>query len=328
MIAVLTDPGVGGTFLTWSLHYLAGHKEYFLCQKNSVVELPGSPLTDINSHNFIPNQPTNIDRFNTILHKLINTQPSTFHTIYFHNFNFSIDSINLDLTNAISELANHTKKIVVLSNSKNSVLFNCSYYPRSHSPLWMDPNTKSPAADAKTRLEDFISYFFNDSKNKWDMLNLTNLWDQREFIALNFSFKKSVHIKPNIQSNIVCYNVDTMDLFNTFDTSVKDLFSYLEIEIDVSRWQSWKEIYNTWRGLHYNRLQFIWYFDAIIQSILNGEDFDLTRFKLDIIQEAAIQNYLIYNHNLNFKTWQLEKFTNTKQLNNLLEPNIHILAKT
>ena len=53
---------------------------------------------------------------------------------------------------------------------------------------------------------------------------------------------------------------------------------------------------------------------------------DLTRLKLDIIQEAFIQHELIYKHNLNLKTWQLEKFTNTQQLHNLLETNTHPLG--
>ena len=53
---------------------------------------------------------------------------------------------------------------------------------------------------------------------------------------------------------------------------------------------------------------------------------DLTRFDLDVIQEAFIQRELIYKHNLNLKTFQLEKFINTQQLHNLLEPNIHPLG--
>ena len=52
---------------------------------------------------------------------------------------------------------------------------------------------------------------------------------------------------------------------------------------------------------------------------------DLESFELDIMQEAAIQRELIYKYNLNFKTWQLEKFQSTRQLHALLEPNIHSL---
>jgi hypothetical protein len=50
---------------------------------------------------------------------------------------------------------------------------------------------------------------------------------------------------------------------------------------------------------------------------------DLNRFNLDIVQEAAIQHILLYKHSLSIKTWQLEKFNNTKQINALLEPNTY-----
>jgi hypothetical protein len=55
---------------------------------------------------------------------------------------------------------------------------------------------------------------------------------------------------------------------------------------------------------------------------------DLTRFNLDLMQEACIQHHLIYNYNLNFKTWQLEKFSDTKQLHSLLELNTHQITET
>ena len=90
-------------------------------------------------------------------------------------------------------------------------------------------------------------------------------------------------------------------------------------------YQKWLLIYNQWKNVHKQKLMFVWYFDTIINNILQGIDFDLIRFNLDITQEATIQHFLIYKHNLNFKTWQLIKFTNTRQLHELLEPNIHPL---
>ena len=71
---------------------------------------------------------------------------------------------------------------------------------------------------------------------------------------------------------------------------------------------------------------FVAYFDKIINYIIEGYELNLDKFNLDLVQEAAIQHELIYKHNLNLKTWQLTKFTNTRQLHNLLEPNIHPLT--
>ena len=327
MIAVLTDPAVGGTFLTWSLHYLSGHENYFSAKTRTQCNLVADPLTAINSHNFAPNQPNTVDEFTEIFDTLTNQPTDTFHTIYFHNFIHTTESVDTNLKNSIDTLVQQAKKIIVVSTAKNSMLYHARYKLRSGDTyLWQQP--EELVSDPDKIFNDFTEYFFSESLIKWNTLQLTAAWDRREFIALNFNFKKSLQIKPNIDPAVECYNIDTMDLFNTFDVTVKNLFEYLEIPIATQRWQSWCEVYNKWRQHHYNRLQFVWYFDTIINSILSGEDFDLTRFQLDLVQEAAIQHALIYNHNFNLKTWQLEKFNNTKQLHNLLESNFHELSKT
>jgi len=325
LIAVLTDPAVGGTFLTWSLHYLAGHDVYFSAKNNSTVELPGNPLTKINSHNFIANQPLTIDEFTQVFDCLIHQPTDTFHTVYLHNFIHSTESADADLERSIDLIAEHAEKIVVVSNSENSNLYHAAYELRSGTAhLW---STNKVVNDPDEIFNDFVEHFFKHSADKWNALELTDPWDRREFIALNFDFNKTLHIKPNVDPNISCYNIDTMELFNTFDHGVKDLFEYLEIPIANERYLTWCDIYHTWQEQHRNRMQFVWYFDTIINGILHGEDIDLTRFQLDLVQEAAIQNHLIYNYNFNLKTWQLEKFTNTQQLHNLLESNFHDLSK-
>ena len=325
MIAVLTDPAVGGTFLTWSLHYLAGHQQYYLAQNESYIDVPLDPLTDRNSHNFKPNQPSSLDSFNDIFNILLNCPTDDFHTIYFHNFKYSTESVNADQVVAVNRLVDKKVKIVVASNSKNSNLYNVCYTPRSDITWsWHNPDYKLTTPD--DIFKDFVTHFFSDSMSAWGDTNLISYWDRREFIALNFKFDKTVHIEPNIDVAVDYYTVDTMELFNTFDVEVVDLFDYLDCPIDYSRWNHWINIYSNWRKKHYKRLQFMWYFDKIIDYVINGRNFDLSRFDLDLMQEATIQHELIYKHNLNLKTWQLEKFSNTKQLHQLLEPNIHNLS--
>ena len=325
MIAVLTDPAVGGTFLTWSLHYLSGHTEYFHANNSCYNDLPLSPLGTYNAHKFKPNQPTSAESFDKILTKLIDTQTDKFHTIYFHNFNYSLNTIDASQINAIKKLAKYVDKIIVVSTSANSKLYNCSHIPRDNCRRsWKHQDVR--LTQPSEMLNEFIDVFFAESKKTWYSQGLTSPWDQREFIALNFKFDEVFCIEPNIDSSIDYYSIDTQDLYNTFDTSIYNLFAYLEITIDKSRWKKWVAIYNKWKVVHYQRLQFIWYFDKIINYTIGGRNFDLTKFNLDIVQEAAIQHNLIYKHNINLKTWQLEKFTNTKQLHQLLEPNIHKIS--
>ena len=329
MIAILTDPAVGGTFLTWSLHYLTGHKKYFSAKDSNnvgIVDLPVDPVTKINAHNFVPNHPITVSEFDRIFTELKCQPTDTFHVLYMHNFIHSINSHDAELKSAIDQIAEHTKKIIVLSASPATSRYHVAYNSRAGtSNLWKQPNQVT--ADPHETFRDFVDYFFKDSKAIWDALQLSNIWDQREFVALNFNFDKTVHIAPNIDPAIDYYHIDIMDLFNTFDTTIKHLLEYLDLPIIPARLQSWAYTYSKWKKLHYNRLQFTWYFDDIINAILTGKNTDLVGFNLDLVQEAAIQNHLIYKHNLNFKTWQLEKFINTQQLHSLLEPNLHDLSK-
>jgi len=325
MIEVLTDPGVGGTFLTWSLHFLAGHKNYYHAKSNRWITVPENPLTIKNSHVFKPNQPSTLDTFNLIHSALASTPVDNFHTIYFHNFSFTTTSYDKDLATAISNLDSNQR--IILTLSKNHFLYNKSYKIRSDEVESRNDPAKKISTDHEA-LEDFIDYFFKDSRSAWKELSLINIWDQREFLALNLMPTHNVSIIPNIDLSKKHYRLDTMELWNTFDVTVDNLFSYLGVPIIEDRRLQWNTVYNQWRRFHLNRMLFVWYFDTIIDNIKSGYDLDLMRLNLDIVQEAIIQHELIYKHNLNLKTWQLEKFTNTKQLHQLLEPNIHDLSKS
>lgn len=317
---MLTDPGVGGTFLTWSLHFLAGHTQYYSTKCSKWVDLPSDPLTVINAHGFTPNQPTNIDQFNLIYSSLLEEPESNFHTIYFHNFEH-ISTPGGDTQKAIFNL--DTKKNIFLSLSNQHLLYKCSYKSRSRTLLFTKPGVRSSNDDE--RYQDFIDYFFKDSQEIWKALNLTAVWDRREFLALNLRPYDTVSIATALDPNKSYYTLDTAELWNTFDSTVGNLFEYLELNIDEYKKSQWEGIYYKWKKLHYPRMLFVWYFDRIIDYILSGREMDLTRFNLDIIQEATIQHVLLYKHNLNLKTWQLTKFKNTKQLHQLLESNIHTL---
>ena len=173
---------------------------------------------------------------------------------------------------------------------------------------------------------EFIKQYFSKDKQIFDKLKLSNIWDYREFLALNIRPFDIVKITDTSKFDFDYFYIDTFDLYNYFDRFINTLFDYLEVEIDNSRRIQWLDIYRGWQRLHADRVQFVYYFDQIIDHIVRGKYFDLSRFNLDIMQEAAIQHTLLYKHNLNFKTWQLEKFTNTQQLHKLIESNIHTLT--
>jgi hypothetical protein len=112
-------------------------------------------------------------------------------------------------------------------------------------------------------------------------------------------------------------------LFNRFEFTAKNLFNFLNLTIDDRRWDDWVKVYQNWKIIHSDQLQFMLYFDQIVQAIVNNYYIDLTRFNLDIVQEAALQRELLYKHNLTLKIVGLKKFIDTQQLHNLLEENIY-----
>jgi hypothetical protein len=324
MIAILAKSAVGGTFLNWTMHYLAGHNQFYSAQHKNLIPVIENPLTSTNAHKFQPNQPQTLIEFKEILQTLLKHKSSQFDTIYLHHFHGANKSYHSDTVDAIKELLPVVSKTILLTSSPDQALYHCHFTSRDQiTPSQSNYNIK--LNNDQDRFNDFVNHFFNDSKTVWDNQKLKHIWDLREFVALNFRPFEPLCITDNINLSVDHYRVNAIELWDRFDQSVGDLFCYLDIEIHTENFKKWIDVYQQWKKLHKDRLFFVWYFDTIIEYIINGYNLDLSRFNLDLYQEAAIQHALIYQHGLNLKTWQLEKFQNTQQLHTLLEPNIHPL---
>lgn len=313
MIAILTDPQIGGTFLTWTVYFLSGRSDYFSARQNKKIEVCNNPLSEKNAHNFLPNQPQNYDEFATIFYKTLEHDEH----LYMHQFKHSTE-------HAVAEVCQHAEKIVILSLRPEHVLYQCGYTPRSKVvPAW---TSTQKLTDPDSIYEDFTDQFFKESKQVWAQAGLNNVWDKREFIALNFYPFKHSSILNYVDTDTSYHLIDASDAWTNLDQHIDELFSYLDLSVDQKRIEHWLSVYNVWKTYHIKKLNFVNSFELIMHNILNDIDMDLEIFDLDLVQEAAIQHVLIYKHNLNVKTWNLIKFTNTKQLHNLLEPNIHDLS--
>jgi hypothetical protein len=325
IIGILTDPAVGGSFVTWSLHYLSGHTNYFFAPQNKFLPLPNDPLTDINAHIFKPNHPNTKDEFDLILNRLIKNQLTTFQTIYFHNLR--TDTVNTqshcNLTSeAVLNLQKETDKIIILNTAPKHSLYLSKFNGRHLTTKFIAEKGKNK--NFFDQHQDFIDTFFKDSKEFWEKLNLSDIWDRREFLALNLRPYNTISILPNIDLTKKIYRLDSFDLYNQFDITVKDLFNSLNLNLNTARWENWILVYKRWQHIHSDRVLFVEYFDAIIESIINNYYLDLKRFNLDIVREATILHELLYKHNLSIKGWGLEKFPdNTQDLHKLLEKNTY-----
>lgn len=312
--AILTDPVVGGTFLSWTWHWLRGDKQYYHVDSNRLVEVFADPLNQKNSHKFLPNQPVSLESFNNIF-----TNTHRQH-IYFHNFR------DKQTNQAIEKIKSSDCKTTLVTAGQKYVLYSCSLATRSTaSPSFMHPGRN--LLDDKEILFDKLKFFFGNDYDFWTQQNLTNIWDLREFIALNQRPLENHSITNCHQFDFEYFDLPAIDVWKNLDRKVVQWFDYCEATVDQTRLESWLLVYRQWQQLHLDRINFCENFENIIDGILTNQDIDLTQFNLDIVRESAIQHALIYRHNLNFKTWQLEKFENTKQLHNLLEPNIHAIKQ-
>jgi hypothetical protein len=319
IIPIITDASVGGSFLSWSIIYLSGQSNYFNRENNQWLPLIANPVTkDKNAHNYKANFSSQLDDLCTLVDTLKNTDSKYPHLLYFHEESPQNPSVAVDF------LLSNSDKSVILSMDKNYPLY-MSNMSRREGGVLSFTEPKHFLYDDDEIFDDFINCYFSDSKEFFD---LNNVWDKREFIALNYDIAKS-NMKPitafisKFEEDQNYFRLNCFDLFCTFETSVYNLFKYLNLEIIDDRYTKWLSVYHKWNKNHYKRLRFIWYIDEIVDDILYNRPRNLLDFELDLLQEAIIQQKLIKNYNLNFKNWQLDKFTNTQQLHKLLEPNVH-----
>ena len=311
MINLLTDPDVGGHFVSWSIRYLSGQKKYYFFADSTQLPVTESPLTDTNSHKHKENVTQDKNTMQSWLQQSI-PGLHVFYSTFFNVPNTNVVS-NADTSSMIERLCLQAKHTVYIDNPESNALFHCKYKRRALGKF----------ANEEEYYQHYIDTYYNTSECQWPALTSSNVWDKRELYALVFKPFEQQKIKDFYVVTAPHFFLTTTDLWTVFDQTIFDLMDYLELTVDKAGYENWINVYKHWQSLLHDRLRFCWYFDEIIEAIVENRYIDLQRFKLDIMQESAILHRLIHNHNLNLKSWQLEKFSNTQQLHNLLEPNIH-----
>jgi hypothetical protein len=323
-ISIITDPGIGGTFVEWTIHYLSGNDEYYSVKKNKRLPVPSNPLTSKNAHNFSSSCSSLINVLIDFIEK-IKKDNSPLQTLYFHHLYKEINDesiVHLPTVSAIKSACSLSDKIVTITLNKKDILYRCGKNKRNIGRHLTDKHQFY-----KTETDQFNhfleTYFSKENYNLWDE---NNIWDYREYFALNIDpYHYTQYMEPYIKKIENKFCIDAFELFENFD--VEKLFDYLQLEINKNRYVNWLEVYKKWQTIHEKKVAFSKSFEIIIKKILHNHPMDLLQFDLDIVQEAAIQRSLIYDYNLNLSGWKLDKFVSCQQLHQLLEPNIHFLKE-
>jgi hypothetical protein len=348
-VAIISGQSVGGTFLDWSIHWLSGADKFYNCDLGW-IDLVDDPIMTLNAHGLSAhghqkNHPGGFKRTVKVINQLAQIDTNLILSLYstIPGISIYLKESNIDA----KDISAHSNDILEFQKNDFSKMWDLCY-DRGYKLIYLKSTDTvalqnirvlTPITDHSKKdynsvdeyRQAFLNLFFNKDLVSWEgQLNMTNIWDRREFIALN--------VRPFVASDLPNYwNFDESTNFrlphyylnaNDFYVDGKrvllEILDYLEVEVNDDRLDKWISVYDKWRQPHLNTLKFSSNINYIIDSIINNYYYNLKPLKLDLWQEAIIQHILIYKHGLNLKTWGLEKFpNNTQELHTLLESNIH-----
>jgi len=302
MICTLFDAPIGATFIDWSIRYLSGDKLFFNIKEDDYISVISVPLTNKNIHLHKRNEVKNNKQLKSYRNKFEQVITSSYHSTIALSWvnernSKTIKKQQVDLQDMINDMIFHKDHIILLDISN---------------PLYLiRDNTRAGISDS--------------IYSRYNKINdLTNIWDMREILALSMR----LYISPfkALKKDFRHYLIKNHELFYNLSSTIDDIMNFVEIVYNKNKLEHWVNIYKQWQQLHHDEMIYTLYFDDIIQYIVNGHDLDLSRFNLDLAKEAYILHVLIYEYDLNIKSNKLDKFpNNTKEIHQLLEPNIHIL---
>jgi hypothetical protein len=336
LICCTSDISVGCTFMDWSIHFLSGQTEFYNISQGW-IPLSSNPISKINAHGHQKNHPSGLDESKKTIQALLKENRLVSYYPWALRFSEAAENLGINAQNMTSTewqlmndyRANDYNQLLKFSEScQAKVIFvslgdSLSIYANTvrvfDSFLFTQDATPTSSQDI---YDEKDSVFFKDSVEVWNKLGLTNKWDTRERLALSWPFDQIQNYK--IDFSFDHYWLDSQAWWYDGKQQIKNIMDWLKLTINPDRFAQWIPMYEDWQQIQFKILKFIFDYKHIVECIVNNWSYPID---LTFEQEVIIQRCLIYQHGLNFKTWQLEKFpNNTKDLHQLLEPNIHPLT--
>lgn len=342
IVCSISTLSVGCTFVDWSIYYLAGKDQYYSFAQQTWIPLVSNPLTDCNAHGHDRNHPSGLENTIATMQQATQMPDNGLYSMYpctaesdHVRTKLKINLEQIDekkfmqieqdwLANEFAKIfdccVNNNAKVIFIHDTQSINWFQHFVYQRIKYKTNLDEQ-----AEIAYRKQSF----HKKSINQWKNLGLENIWDVRERQALDtrFLYTPTNKIADRCDFSKPHFRASVCDLWHRGIRLFHQIMMYLDIPIDQDRLAQWIPIYHEWAQKPLALMQFGDGFDDTIQCIVNGWYKELPDLTFD--QEVIIQHALIYKHNLNLKTWKLEKFPrNTLDLHRLLEPNIHTLVHT
>lgn len=317
-----TDNGCGWHFFDWSIHYLGGNTEYFLFNDKKQIPVISNPIGGSNAHghrvNFIVT-PEEMSEYNALIDN--STHPTVIQACSkippVKSFAAKDDIVSEQIMSDLKK--EHQDFYVKLINTAEELGFTPVTIHWSKKHLLIPVYQPRQAYDFYTGeiipLENLHDSWQNTFFKKSEANFEKNIWDERERLALNLRIPFDKTLSERL--------VDLCPELQSFST--EDIWFNLDKVLQCDNYEllsKWKLIYADWQKIHDTKLSEDYW--IILDAIVEGRDLDLSPYNLNFVKEALIQHGLIYRHNLNIKTWQLETFPDsTLELHKLLESNFH-----
>jgi hypothetical protein len=338
-ICITSTRSVGCTFIDWSIHFLSGQNDFYNTTTGSWLPLTTDPVTTSNSHGHLKNHPSGQKKCKEFLDTADSLATDRFYSAYPVHLHPDIAAAELGI-----DINNIDKEFVTIfdyvANDYNQLLETC--YKQNAKVIFVATNTTIPfyfltirsldrwlfkpghIDSANAAIDEMQHAFFKDSIRTWNDLGLRNVWDVRERRALDLRVSADAD-KAVTNLAVPHLWIDCVDFWTRGDALMQTIMDYVELKIITNRFESWGAVFKKWQKIQLDALQFDYNCNHIVDAIINNWYYEIN---LTFEQEIVIQHFLIYKHNLNLKTWALEKFpNNTQDLHKLLEPNFHPIDK-
>lgn len=325
----------GCTFLDWSVHFLTGQTDFYHTMRGWGPLSP-NPIDRINAHGHKKNHPSGLAKTQQALlqcqqqhNRLTSIYPHPIqnddaakdlsidiNTMTSEQWKLVLDYQQVDYNQMLQMCHAHSVKIIVVSISDHLCMYANTVRSLDRMPFY---NRSAESADS---IHDSIdNIFFKDAIREWQNLGLHDIWDVRERRALKNNLLEWK--QQPVDLNFDHYWVDAQNLWYNGEREIPKIIQWLGLTMESDRFNLWVPICQEWQKMQLDTLQFQYNYQHIVDSVVNNWSYSID---LTFEQEVIIQHCLIYQHNLNLKTWQLTKFpNNTQEIHKLLEPNIHPL---
>ena len=211
IVCSISTLSIGCTFVDWSIHFLAGKKQYYSFAQQKWMPLVSNPLTDCNAHGHDRNHPGGIENVTAMLQQAKNMPDDGLYSMYpcSSESNYVREKLKLDLEK-INEKEFWQKELDWYAD-EYSKIFDCCinntakviFIHDNESINWykffghLRVKHNVPEHDL-AEIEYKRQHFQKNSIDQWKNLKLENIWDNRERQALDlrlFEIKHTFEIK-------------------------------------------------------------------------------------------------------------------------------------